>query len=106
APGRVSPALRLQCARCHHPPYERWSQDDYYGLAGFFARLGRKGFGEPPPYYSARSATTGGRHPRTGKTPEPKSLHGPAAVVPPEEDPRHRLVDWMARPDNPFFAKA
>src|SRR5262249_19584155 len=33
--------LRLQCARCHHHPYERWSQDDYYGLAGFFSRLGR-----------------------------------------------------------------
>src|SRR5207248_425202 len=37
--------LRLQCAKCHHHPYERWSQDDYYGLAGFFSRVGRKGPG-------------------------------------------------------------
>jgi hypothetical protein len=97
--------LRLQCAKCHHHPYERWSQDDYYGLAGFFARLGRKGFGEPPPYYSARTLTTGERNPRTGKTLAPKLLDGPYLKVPPEEDPRHKLVDWMARPDNPFFAK-
>ena len=44
--------LRLQCAKCHHHPYERWGQDDYYGLAGFFTRLGRKSFGEPPPYFA------------------------------------------------------
>jgi hypothetical protein len=98
--------LRLQCAKCHHHPYERWSQDDYYGLAGFFARLGRKSFGEPPPYYSARTRTTGETNPRTGQPIEPKLLDGPVLDIPPEEDPRQKLVDWMARPDNPFFAKA
>jgi hypothetical protein len=98
--------LRLQCAKCHHHPYERWSQDDYYGLAGFFSRLGRKGFGEPPPYYSARERTTGEVNPRTQKPIEPKLLDGPVLNVPPEEDPRQKLVDWMAQPDNPFFAKA
>src|SRR5262249_61507609 len=30
---------RLQCAQCHHHPYEKWSQDDYWGLAAFFARV-------------------------------------------------------------------
>jgi hypothetical protein len=98
--------LRLQCAKCHHHPYERWSQDDYYGLAGFFARLGRKSFGEPPPYYSERHRTTGEVNPRTGKPLEPKLLDGPVLDIPPEQDPRQKLVDWMARPDNPFFAKA
>jgi hypothetical protein len=98
--------LRLQCAKCHHHPYERWSQDDYYGLAGFFARLGRKSFGEPPPYYSARTRTTGETNPRTGKPIEPKLLDGPILDIPPEEDPRQKLVDWMVRPDNPFLAKA
>ena len=34
--------LRLQCAKCHHHPFEKWSQDDYYGFAAFFARVGRK----------------------------------------------------------------
>lgn len=98
--------IRLQCARCHHHPYERWGQDDYYGLAGFFTRLGRKSFGEPPPYFAARNVTTGEKDPRTGKTPEPKYPDGAAAKFTPEEDPRHALVDWMVRPDNPFFARA
>jgi Protein of unknown function (DUF1549)/Protein of unknown function (DUF1553) len=98
--------LRLQCAKCHHHPYERWSQNDYYGLAGFFSRLGRKGFGEPPPYFSERRRTTGEINPATGKPIEPKLLDGPVLTISPEEDPRHKLVDWMAGPDNPFFAKA
>jgi hypothetical protein len=97
---------RLQCARCHHHPYERWGQDDYYGLSGFFTRLGRKSFGQPPPYFSAATPTTGEKHPLTGKTPEPKYLNGEVATFTPEEDPRHALVDWMARPENPYFAKA
>lgn len=97
--------IRLQCARCHHHPYERWGQDDYYGLAGFFTRLGRKSFGQPPPYFSASNVTTGERDPLTGKTPEPKFLAGPVAKLSPEQDPRHALVDWMADPRNPFFAR-
>lgn len=98
--------IRLQCARCHHHPYERWGQDDYYGLAGFFTRLGRKGFGQPPPYFSSSNVTTGERNPLTGQTPEPKYLAGEVAKLSPEQDPRHALVDWMTQPDNPFFAKA
>jgi hypothetical protein len=97
--------VRLQCARCHHHPYERWGQNDYYGLAGFFTRLGRKSFGQPPPYYAAATVTTGEKNPLTGKVPEPKYLDGPVAKFTPEQDPRHALVDWMARPDNPFFAR-
>mgnify|MGYP000872387893 CR=1 FL=1 len=97
--------VRLQCAKCHHHPYERWGQADYYGLAGFFTRLGRKNFGQPPPYYASATPTTGERNPLTGKTPEPKYLDGIAPKFTPDEDPRHALVDWMAAPENPFFAR-
>ena len=97
--------IRLQCARCHHHPYERWGQEDYYGLAGFFTRLGRKSFGQPPPYFAASSVTTGEKNPLTGQVPEPKFLDGEYRKFTPEEDPRHALVDWMAEPDNPFFAR-
>src|SRR5690606_1281222 len=34
--------VRIQCARCHHHPFEKWSEDDYYGLAAFFSRIGKK----------------------------------------------------------------
>jgi hypothetical protein len=97
--------IRLQCARCHHHPYERWGQEDYYGLAGFFTRLGRKSFGEPPPYYSAPRVTMGDQNPLTKKSPEPKFLDGEYATFSSEQDPRHALVDWMARPENPFFGR-
>ena len=97
--------IRLQCARCHHHPYERWGQEDYYGLAGFFTRLGRKSFGQPPPYFASSQVTTGEKNPLTGKVPEPKFLDGEYGKFTPEDDPRHALVDWMARPENPFFAR-
>jgi hypothetical protein len=97
--------LRLQCAKCHHHPYERFTQDDYYGLAGFFTRLGRKSFGEPPPYFTSPNVTIGERHPVTGQQIEPKYLDGAVAKFTAEEDPRHALVDWMAKPENPFFSK-
>jgi hypothetical protein len=97
--------IRLQCARCHHHPYERWGQEDYYGLAGFFTRLGRKSFGEPPPYYSAPRVTMGDVNPLTKKSPEPKFLDGEYGKFSSEQDPRHALVDWMVRPENPFFAR-
>ena len=97
--------IRLQCARCHHHPYERWGQEDYYGLAGFFTRLGRKSFGQPPPYFASSHVTTGEKNPLTGKVPEPKFLDGEYGKFTPEDDPRHALVDWMARPENPFFAR-
>ena len=74
-------------------------------MTGFFTRLGRKGFGQPPPYFASASVTTGEKNPLTNKAPEPKYLDGDYAKFSAEEDPRHGLVDWMAKPDNPFFAK-
>ena len=97
--------IRMQCARCHHHPYEKWGQEDYYGLAGFFTRLGRKNFGEPPPYFSSPRVTLGDVNPLTGRSPEPKYLGGDKATFTPEQDPRHGLVDWMVRLDNPYFSK-
>ncbi len=97
---------RLQCARCHHHPYEKWGQDDYFGLAGFYTRLGRKAFGEPPPYFTSPNRTLGELHPITQQPIEAKYLDGEIAKFGPEEDPRHALVDWMAKPENPYFAKA
>src|SRR5262249_47947972 len=61
---------------------------------------------EPPPYYSERRRTVGEINPASGKPIEPKILDGAYLTIPPEEDPRHKLVDWMAEPGNPFFARA
>ncbi|HLQ47040.1 MAG TPA: DUF1553 domain-containing protein, partial [Planctomycetaceae bacterium] len=97
--------VRLQCAKCHHHPYERYSQEDYYGLAGFFTRLGQKSFGEPPPYFTSPNVTSGVQSPLTKASPKPKYLDGDYVEFTAEQDPRHALVDWMAQPENPYFAR-
>ena len=85
--------VRLQCAKCHHHPYERWGQADYYGLAGFFTRLGRKSFGQPPPYYAAARPTTDERDPLTGQVPVPIAELQPGRRPP----ARPRRLDGPAR---------
>jgi hypothetical protein len=103
--------MRLQCARCHHHPFEKWSQDDYYGYAAFFAKVGRKpslasqrgGRGDEA-IFNARSGAV--RHPKTGQVMAPKGLGTKVVAISATTDPRQKLVDWMADPENPFFAKA
>jgi hypothetical protein len=104
--------MRLQCAKCHHHPFEVWSQDDYYGFAAFFARVGRKksqqalrhGRADEEVIYTARDGSV--THPRTGNVMTAKGLGGPVLTIPARQDPRERLVQWMADPGNPFFARA
>jgi hypothetical protein len=98
--------VRLQCARCHHHPFERWSQDDYYGMAGFFARLGRKDIQDVATFFPERQPTTNEVHPRTGQPLQPRLLDGRVLEIGRYEDPRQHLARWMTQPDNPFFAKA
>jgi hypothetical protein len=103
--------MRLQCAKCHHHPFEKWSQDDYYGFAAFFGRIGRKpspeaqrGGRDDEVIFTARTGSVA--HPKSGKTMTPKGLGGDEFAIPASTDPRQKLVDWMADPRNPFFAKA
>ena len=49
---------RLACAQCHHHPYEKWSQDDYWSLAAFFGRIGRKEITLPGEYLGQPVKTT------------------------------------------------
>ena len=100
--------LRIQCARCHHHPFERWSQNDYFGFQAFFSQVGlrpnAKGLRNGDVYHRGGQATA--RNPRSQEALKPTGLGGEPLDIPPYEDPRHALVDWMARPDNPFFARA
>ncbi len=99
--------LRIQCARCHHHPFEKWSQDDYYGFSAFFSRLGRKnGDGPRDQRVFHNEGAAAASNPRSGRSLKPTGLGSPPADVPPERDPRSYLADWMARPENPFFAPA
>lgn len=102
--------VRIACARCHHHPFEKFSQDDWYGLAAFFARLQRKGGSGVAERRAGETivlAPTGDvRHPITGAVVQPHGLGADGVEVPAYEDPRRRLVEWLRRPDNPYFARA
>jgi hypothetical protein len=99
--------VRLQCAKCHHHPFERISQADYYRFAAFFARVGSKS--------SQEFGLFGGEtvivvrpdgqvaHPRTGEVMPPTPLHGRPA--PETADRRQALAAWLTAPDNPYFAR-
>jgi hypothetical protein len=98
--------LRIQCARCHHHPFERWSQDDYYGFASLFTRIGSKGNDATNPriYVLPAGLAT---NPITGKEKAPKPLGGNEMPgLAPSVDPRDRLAEWLRQKDNPYFARA
>ncbi len=98
--------VRMQCAQCHHHPFERWSQDDYYSLAAFFGQVGRKPSGtrgEDLIFHKRGMATA--TNIKTHAALKPAAFGDQAPVIAPDEDPRLRLADWMKSPKNPFFAK-
>ncbi|MFA6546509.1 MAG: DUF1549 domain-containing protein, partial [Limisphaerales bacterium] len=103
--------VRLDCARCHHHPSEKWDQKDYYQFAAFFSGTRRKGqgisapiSGEPEFIWATSSVAM--KHPVTGEDLKPRAPDGPEAVIAADRDPRAVLVDWMVQPENPLFARA
>lgn len=100
--------MRIQCARCHHHPFEKWGQSDYFSFQAFFSqvglRAGRRGVNNTEVFHRGGIATA--KNPRTNVDLKPAGLGGEALDIAPYEDPRHMLVDWMAEPNNPFFARA
>lgn len=88
--------VRLQCANCHNHPLDRWTQDDYHGLAAVFSRLNRG----PVISVAARGGVT---NPRTG---EPAVPRIPGVKYLPDADNRATFADWLTATDNPYFAKA
>jgi hypothetical protein len=96
---------RMQCAQCHHHPFEKWSQQDYYGFAAFFSNVSRKPssfVGEEMIYHKRGIAQT--TNIRSKAAVMPTSLGGETLKLKPEQDPRFALADWMSAKDNPFFA--
>jgi hypothetical protein len=112
--GQVFLGQRLACANCHHHPFEKWSQDDYWGLAAFYGRVGRKQVPVPGAVGGRRNqeqvifTRPGGSvtNKRTNSPAPLKPLDAEPVQVGPEDDPRAAFADWLTGPDNPFFARA
>ena len=105
--------MRLQCAKCHHHPFEVWGQDDYYGFAAFFAKVGRKGSalaskrGRDELVISFDRGAGVVRSPKDNRVLPPRGLgmDHPAALDA-GDDPREALVDWMTDQGSPLLASA
>ena len=106
---RVFLGVRIQCAKCHHHPNEKWSQADFYQLAAFFSQVKQYGGRDELSQkggYVYHTGTGEVKHPVTDQVLAPAALKSSPAQVAPGADPRQALADWMAAPDNPFFAPA
>jgi hypothetical protein len=116
---------RIGCAQCHNHPLEKYTQDDYYHFAAYFAplRLKREDSKNGPTMLSVASLEVEGDRrrkrggdkqgdrigvvqPRTGKFLEPQALDGTACTAAPGEDPRAELAAWIIDPKNEYFAGA
>ena len=96
--------MRIQCAQCHNHPFDRWTMDDYYGFAAFFAQIGRKRADDPRETIIYNSGGGGMKHPVSGQTVAPKYLGGAEAEVA-NRDRREAVAEWLVSSENPFFAK-
>ncbi|QDT90189.1 DUF1549 and DUF1553 domain-containing protein [Gimesia algae] len=99
--------VRIQCAQCHHHPYEKWSQDDFYGFQAFFTTIGRKEVYKLPEddtIFHKRMVAVA-KNPNTDRELKPTPLDGDALDIPAHRDPRIDLADWISSAENPFFAR-
>jgi len=108
--------IRLQCAKCHNHPFDRWTQDDYYGWANVFARVdykilenrrldrndGHEFDGEQVVYMKPTGDVN---DPRTGRPLPPKFLGDADAKPAANEDRLLALADWVARGENRLFVE-
>ncbi len=98
---------RIQCARCHHHPFEKWSQADYFHMSAFFSKVtSKEGVTPEQPFYVSRLGNATAQHPKSGQALQPAGLDGAKLEVTAIDDPRSNLVDWMVDPANPFFARS
>jgi hypothetical protein len=102
--------IRVGCAKCHHHPFEKWSQDDYYGLVAFFSRLGTKNsqefgiFGAETVVFLRPAGEAS--HPRKRMVVKPMPLDGnPATSYEDEFDRRKKLAEWLTSPSNQMFSR-
>ncbi len=114
-------AVRFNCNKCHDHPFERWTQDQYYETAAYFAQfalqpdpeskdrtIGGSAVEGAQPYYEivADAATGEVKHERTGQFTSPRlpySCQHPAATSDPR---RQQFAAWLTSADNPYFARS
>jgi mono/diheme cytochrome c family protein/roadblock/LC7 domain-containing protein len=114
-------AVRFNCNKCHDHPFERWTQDQYYQTAAFFAQvelkpdpasgnrqIGQTAVEKGKPLYEIVADKGAGEihHLRTGAVAPPQFPYPAKFEAPPTATRREQLAAWITSPDNPYFAKS
>lgn len=114
-------ATRFNCNKCHDHPFERWTQDQYYHLAAYFAQVsfkedpqseGRKVAGNDvegaKPLFERVLDVKKGEvtHLRTGRIAAPDFPYAAQHKVKEGAPRREQLAAWITTPDNRFFASS
>lgn len=98
---------RMQCAQCHHHPYEKWSQNDYWGFGAFFSQVSYKPGQQPGEEVIVhRRGQAQATNKKNGQAMKPAGLAATTTSLTSDDDPRDALAEWMTAPRNPWFAKA
>lgn len=102
---QVFMGMRIQCAQCHNHPFDRWTMDDYYGFASFFTQVGRKTGDDPREVIIFNRGGGETNHPVTRRPMPPQFLGATKPADVQGKDRREVLANWLASPENPYFAK-
>ncbi len=98
---------RMQCAQCHHHPYEKWSQADYWSFGAAFSQVAFKSGSQPgEDIIVHRRGVAQATNKKNGQQMKPAGLAEPAFQLSADDDPRQFLAGWITAPKNPWFAKA
>src|SRR5262249_20874157 len=94
--GQFFLGVRLGCANCHNHPLDKWTQDDFHGLAAVFARLER-----------GRDVTLASRGAVTNlRTHEPALPRVPSVrYLSADGDHREAIAQWLTTGETRYFAR-
>jgi hypothetical protein len=101
---QVFMGIQISCAQCHNHPFERWTMEDYYSFAAFFAQVGQKGSDDPRERIVFNSGGGEVKNIKDDQVMQPKFLGGATPDVN-GKDRRAVLAEWLTSPDNPWFAQ-
>lgn len=97
--------MSITCARCHNHPLEKWTQDDYYGMANLLARVKLKN-GAVEGTDVIANAFGDVLHPSKARALPPRPLDGDPIPLDAPGDRREHLAEWMTSAENPYFSRA
>lgn len=98
--------MSIQCAKCHNHPMEKWTNDEYFGMANLFARVRAKNGGGDGERIIFAAASGDINQPLRGRPQPPRPLDGRPLPIESPDDRREYLAEWLTSPENPYFSRA